>query len=83
MESGSGLSSPKLGLSHRRPWIITLLQGNEAADLAKQALDEYSGSESEYRSSLEQIRTAMPIEAGLYEVERLQKAAEDTTGGER
>ena len=56
---------------------------HEAADVAKQALAEYSGPEPEYRSSLEQIRTAMLIKSGLYEVERLQKAAKASTGDEK
>jgi len=56
---------------------------NEAAELAKQALDAYSGAEPEYRNSLEQIRTTTQIRAGLYEVERLQKAAENVKGSVR
>jgi hypothetical protein len=62
------------------PWVE---RARQAPDLAKQALDEYSGSEPEYRSSLEQIRTATLLKAGLYDVERLQKAAEAATGDER
>jgi hypothetical protein len=56
---------------------------NEAADLAKQALDEYSGSESEYRKSLDQIRTATLRKARLYDLEKLQNAAESATGSEK
>ncbi len=56
---------------------------NDAAALAKQALDEYSGSEPEYRKSLEQIRTATLRKADLYDLERLQKAAENATGSEK
>ena len=57
--------------------------GNEAAEIAKQALETYSGVEPEYHSSLEQIRTTTMIRAGLYEVERLQNAAESAQGSER
>src|ERR1019366_7799117 len=58
-------------------------RANEAADLAKKALSDYSGPEPEYRNSLEQIRTATLTKAGLYEVERLEKAAESATGNEK
>jgi len=62
------------------PWVGP---ANEAADLAKQALDEYSGSEPEYRKSLEQIRTATQRKAELYDLEKLQSAAESATGSEK
>jgi hypothetical protein len=55
----------------------------EAADLAKQALDQYSGSESEYRKSLEQIRTATLRTVEIYEMEELEDAAGKATGSDR
>src|ERR1017187_603848 len=56
---------------------------HEAAEMAQQALGSYSGPEPEYRNSLEEIRTTTLIRAGLYEVVRLKKAAEDAKGSER
>jgi hypothetical protein len=56
---------------------------NEAAELAKQALDEYSGAEPEYRKSLEQLHTTTLRRAWLYDVERLQRSAEAATGNEK
>ena len=56
---------------------------NQAAVIARQALDAYSGNEPEYRKSLEELRTTTLRRAWLYDVERLQKAAEGATGSEK
>jgi hypothetical protein len=56
---------------------------NEAADLAKQALDEYTAPDSEYRKGLEQIYTSSHRKAGLYEVEKLENMADTAKGAEK
>jgi len=48
-------------------------RANDAVGLAKQALDQYSGSEPEYRKSLEQIRTATLRKAWLYDLRPVLK----------
>ncbi|MGC2402168.1 MAG: glycoside hydrolase family 20 zincin-like fold domain-containing protein [Acidobacteriaceae bacterium] len=55
----------------------------DAVKYAQQALDEYSGSEPQYRMSLEQIRTATLRTVGLYELEELEDTAGKVTGEQK